>query len=167
MYIRWMIRRDMEEVLAIERASFGAPWSDEDFVRALRQQATIGMVVEGREGEVAGYVIYWLQKRGIWLLNLAVHPQQRRRGLGRAIVDKLRTKLTAQRRRYLWADPSERNLAAHLFLAACGLRAICVVPGRYGGHRDAYRFVLDVGRESVCGGECRTQSREGAKAQKE
>ena len=29
-HIRWMIRRDMVEVLQIERESFEFPWTDED-----------------------------------------------------------------------------------------------------------------------------------------
>ena len=35
-HIRWMIRRDMAEVLDIERQSFEFPWFEEDFIRCLR-----------------------------------------------------------------------------------------------------------------------------------
>ena len=45
-HIRWMIRRDMAEVLAIEQASFEFPWKDKDFLRCLRQRNVIGMVAE-------------------------------------------------------------------------------------------------------------------------
>ena len=45
-HIRWMIRRDMPEVLQIERTSFEYPWSEEDFIRCLRQRNCIGMVAE-------------------------------------------------------------------------------------------------------------------------
>ena len=34
-HIRWMIRRDMPEVLEIERKSFEFPWFEEDFIRCL------------------------------------------------------------------------------------------------------------------------------------
>jgi len=43
-HIRWMIRRDMPEVLDIESGSFEFPWSEEDFIRCLRQRNCIGMV---------------------------------------------------------------------------------------------------------------------------
>ena len=33
MHIRWMIRRDMPEVLRIEQASYDYPWCEEDFLR--------------------------------------------------------------------------------------------------------------------------------------
>ena len=37
-HIRWMIRRDMAEVLDIEGQCFEFPWSEDDFVRCLRQR---------------------------------------------------------------------------------------------------------------------------------
>ena len=45
-HIRWMIRRDMPEVLGIENSSFEFSWSEDDFIRCLRQRNCIGMVAE-------------------------------------------------------------------------------------------------------------------------
>ena len=45
-HIRWMIRRDMPEVLDIENQAFEFPWTEEDFIRCLRQRNCIGMVAE-------------------------------------------------------------------------------------------------------------------------
>ena len=53
-HIRWMIRRDMPEVLAIEHASFEFPWCEEEFLRVLRQRNCIGMVAEYGE-RVVGF----------------------------------------------------------------------------------------------------------------
>ena len=33
MNIRWMIRRDMPEIVAIEAKSFLYPWSEDEFIR--------------------------------------------------------------------------------------------------------------------------------------
>ena len=44
--IRWLIRRDMDDVLAIERASFQFPWTEEEFLCCLRQRNCIGTVAE-------------------------------------------------------------------------------------------------------------------------
>lgn len=42
--IRRMIRRDMMDVLAIEQACFGMDaWTEEQFIRELRNRNTIGM----------------------------------------------------------------------------------------------------------------------------
>ena len=60
-HIRWMIRRDMPEVLDIENRSFEFPWSEEEFIRCLRQRNCIGMVAE-HEQHVVGFMIYELHK---------------------------------------------------------------------------------------------------------
>ena len=60
-HIRWMIRRDMPDVLEIERQDFEFPWIDEDFIRCLRQRNCIGMVAE-HEDHVVGFMIYELHQ---------------------------------------------------------------------------------------------------------
>ena len=50
--IRWMIRRDMPEVLDIEQQSFEFAWTEEDFLCCLRQRNCIGMVAERQERQV-------------------------------------------------------------------------------------------------------------------
>ena len=77
-HIRWMIRRDMPEVLKIEAGSFEFPWSEEDFIRCLRQRNCIGMVAEHDE-RVVGFMIYELHKSRLHIINFAVHPTFRRR----------------------------------------------------------------------------------------
>src|SRR3954468_19073985 len=96
-HIRWMIRRDMAEVLEIERGSFELPWFEEEFIRCLRQRNCIGMVAEHGE-RVVGFMIYELHKTPLHVLNFAVKPDYRRRHVGRQMLDKLTLKLSAQRR---------------------------------------------------------------------
>ena len=81
-HIRWMIRRDMPDVLRIEHGSDDHPWSEEDFLRCLRQRNCIGMVAEQGE-RVVGFMIYELHKAKLHILNFAVHPAFRRYGVGR------------------------------------------------------------------------------------
>ena len=87
-HIRWMIRRDMTDVLEIENASFEFPWNEDDFVRCLRQRNCIGMVVE-QDDEIVGFMIYELYKTRLHILNFAVHQNQRRSGIGTVMVEKL------------------------------------------------------------------------------
>ena len=51
LHMRWMIRRDMPDVLKIENANFEFAWSEDDFIRCLRQRNCIGMVAE-RDDEI-------------------------------------------------------------------------------------------------------------------
>src|SRR5213594_1996721 len=96
-HIRWMIRRDMPDVLDIESAAFEFPWFEEDFVRCLRQRNCIGMVAEHDE-RVVGFMIYELHKTRLHILNFAVAAEFRRHGVGGQMVAKLLSKLSHQRR---------------------------------------------------------------------
>ena len=129
-HIRWMIRRDMPEVLAIEGNSFEFPWSEDDFIRCLRQRNCIGMVAEHDE-RVAGFMIYELHKTRLHILNFAVHPDYRRRGVGAQMVEKLIGKLSYQRRTRILLEIRETNLPAQLFFRALGFKAISVLRDFY------------------------------------
>ena len=129
-HIRWMIRRDMPAVLAIEEASFEFPWSEEEFIRCLRQRNCIGMVAE-RDDEVVGFMIYELHKNRLHLLNFAVEPQMRKGDVGRSMVDKLISKLSSERRNRILLEVRETNLDAQLFFKSVGFRAISVLRDFY------------------------------------
>lgn len=121
-HIRWMIRRDMEEVLEIEKQGSSCPWTEEEFVHRLRERNCIGMVAEYKQ-EVIGFVIYVLHKKRIVILNMAVSWYHLRNGVGRQLVTHLTKKLGAMRRTHLSLVVSDENLDAHLFFKAMGFRA--------------------------------------------
>ena len=129
-HIRWMIRRDMPEVLDIERASFEFPWFEEDFIRCLRQRNCIGMVAE-LDDRIVGYMIYELHKNRLHILNFAVSATGRRQGVGSRMVGKLIGKLSPQRRSRILLEVRETNLAAQLFFRAQGFRAVSVLRDFY------------------------------------
>src|SRR5947208_2594414 len=129
-HIRWMIRRDMPEVLAAETSSFEYAWAEEDFLRCLRQRNCIGMVAECGE-KVVGFMIYELHKTKLHILNFAVHPSYRRHGVGGQMVAKLITKLSSHRRTRITLEVRETNLAAQLFFRAQNFRATRVLRGYY------------------------------------
>ena len=137
-HIRWMIRRDMLEVLEIEQRNFEFPWIDEDFLRCLRQRNCIGMVAE-HENSVVGFMIYELLKTRIHVLNFAVDPRFQRRGVGSQMVAKLIAKLSLQRRNRVVLEVRETNLAAQLFFRENGFRAVSVLHSYYNDTpEDAY-----------------------------
>ena len=129
-HIRWMIRRDMPEVLSIEQSSFEFPWSEEDFIRCLRQRNCIGMVAEFDE-KVVGFMIYELHKDQLHVLNFSVRPDVRRRGIGNQMVKKLVGKLSQQRRNRIVLEIRETNLAAQMFFKNLNFRAVSLLRDYY------------------------------------
>jgi ribosomal-protein-alanine N-acetyltransferase len=129
-HIRWMIRRDMPAVLAIENESFEFSWTEDDFIRCLRQRNCIGMVAE-QDDRVVGFMIYELHKNRLHILNFAVAKDFRRQGVGQAMVNKLLSKLSHERRNRIMLEVRETNLDAQLFFKHLGFRAISVLRDFY------------------------------------
>ena len=150
-HIRWTIRRDMPEVLQTEQESFEFAWTEEDFLRCLRQRNCIGMVAEQGE-KVVGFMIYELHKAKLHILNFAVHPHFRRVGVGAQMVAKLISKLSSHRRTRITLEVRETNLTAQLFFRAQGFKAVRVLRTYYeDSGEDAflmqYRLADDIGDE--------------------
>ena len=129
-HIRWMIRRDMPEVLQTEQDSFEFAWTEEDFLRCLRQRNCIGMVAEQGE-KVVGFMIYELHKAKLHILNFAVHHAWRRTGVGSQMVAKLISKLSSHRRTRITLEVRETNLIAQLFFQKQGFKAVRVLRAYY------------------------------------
>lgn len=140
--IRWMIRRDMPEILNIERESFEYPWAEDDFTCCLRQKNCIGMVAEVKEireiqkaekiekveeDVVVGYMIYELHKTILYLLNFAVSPTYRCKGVGTYMVNKLISKLSADHRTKISLNIGDTNLRGHVFFKNRGFKAVSVL----------------------------------------
>ena len=137
-HVRWMIRRDMHEVIAIEREAFEFPWSEEDFTRCLRQRNCIGMVAELADSVVA-FMIYELHRSRLHMLNFAVLRSHRRLGIGTQMTEKLVGKLTPDRRGRIALEVRETNLPAQLFFRSLGFRATTVLKDFYqDSTEDAY-----------------------------
>lgn len=142
-HVRWMIRRDFPEVHAIDAASFDPPWGEEAMFAVLRQRNCIGMVAE-KDERVVGFMVYELHREKIRLLTLCVHPEWRRRGVGRQLVYKLFAKLSEHRRTSIEVLANERSLGAQLFLKALAFSAYGVERGFYCDGSDAYLFAAHI-----------------------
>lgn len=151
LYVRWMIRRDMEEVLHIEHKVFPNVWTEEEFVRCLRQRNCIGVVAE-QNMKVLGYMIYELHKNRLHVLNFAVDSAHWRRGVGSAMVQKLANKLNPKRRTRILLEVREANLPAQLFFRSQGFRAVTTLRDHYEDtSEDAYvmQYKVRADKESV------------------
>ncbi len=119
-YIRWLIRRDLDEVIQIEQDSFaGGGWSRESFTTLLRKRNMIGMVAEVGD-EITGFMVYELNRREIIVHNLAVAKGWRKRGVATAMIGKLKQKLSIKRRCRLTVGIHESNLDAQKSARALG-----------------------------------------------
>lgn len=135
MSMRWMIRKDLPAVVAIERASFHTPWTEEDFANELRRQNVYGMVVENDHNEIVGYVVTQLNEKSYTIRNIAVRSDYFGCGVGDAIIEKLELKCTPKRP-YLYAMVAESNLRALMFFKRNGFQAVDLIKEPYSDATD-------------------------------
>jgi ribosomal-protein-alanine N-acetyltransferase len=84
-----MTVQDLDEVLDIERRSFPEPWSRGMFLHELKLPFSTSIVARTADPPHAllGYICWWLVGDDLQILNVAVHPERRQQGIGRALVE--------------------------------------------------------------------------------
>ena len=87
--IRRMTLADVDGVHAIEMASFPKPWSREDFVKEMTQNACARYLVAEEAGEIIGFAGAWIVLDEAHITNIAVTQSRRGRGIGRALTQAL------------------------------------------------------------------------------
>ncbi len=129
--IRWTIRRDLENVLAVE-AGLPDAWAKDDYLTALRERQVISMVAEDYRTEaILGVMVYRLHETHLKLLRLAVRPDVQRTGVGLELMEKLIYKVCSHHREAVYCRVPDGNLPFHLFLRSCGFAAVATVRGDY------------------------------------
>ena len=86
-HIRDAIERDLPRIIEIERLAFPAPWTLASFQRELTlpfSRIMLALPVPG--DQIAGFLCRWLIADECHILNIAVHPDSRRLGLGTVLM---------------------------------------------------------------------------------
>ncbi len=136
---RRMLVEDLDRIMEIEKDGFAHPWSAELIRREmLHDWSTILLATETRIGPghlptevIVGFVVYWLVHDELHVLNIATAVEERRRGIGRALMDE-----AARRARLAGAvlatlEVRRSNSAAIAMYRDLGYRQIGVRPNYY------------------------------------
>ena len=76
---------DLDAVMEIERRSFPEPWTPGLFLHELKIPFS-KTILALRGDEIVGYICRWLVGDEVHILNVAVRPEARGGGVGRALV---------------------------------------------------------------------------------
>ena len=87
--IRRLSYSDLPSVISIERRSFPTPWSLAMFVLELSKPSGICLAAVDEEGRMAGYLVCSRYETVWHLMNVAVDPERRRRGIATLLINKL------------------------------------------------------------------------------
>jgi len=130
LHFRTMARADLTEIMDIENISFPTPWTEAMILRELETPHSLHQVAE-REGHVAGYMISWLTPPEAMIMSLAVHPELRGQGLGRALLEDSFRIFAQARLETVWLEVRTGNLMAQALYQKFGFREVYRRRGYY------------------------------------
>lgn len=138
---------DIDAVVEIENRSSPAPWPAQLFLEDLaRDWAHVDLArlvgPDGGAGQVVGFASYWLVHDELHLLNLAAHPEHRRRGVGRRLMDHLVAVARDRGCRYITLEVRRGNHAAQALYGGHGFEAVGMRARYYSDGEDAIVMTL-------------------------
>lgn len=104
---------DLNEVLEIEVLAFSTPWSRNSFLyELLENERAFYLTAKNEYGRVLGYVGMWIVFDEGHITNLATHPQYRRQGVARKLMNELIAASKERGVRYLTLEVRRTNNVA-------------------------------------------------------
>lgn len=122
---------DLDGVMAIEEVSFPTPWSREMFLEDFPRDFSDTLVAAGTEDEVLGYAVCWTLAGESHLLNIAVHPARRGRGIGRALLSECIRRAARAGASLLFLEVRAGNEAAQRLYRSMGFVSRGIRKGYY------------------------------------
>jgi ribosomal-protein-alanine N-acetyltransferase len=113
---------DLPFVLSIERDSFPSPWRREHFLHELERNPFAWSRVVEIDGRIVAYACLWTVDQELAINNLAVHPRERRRGVGCWFLERLLAEAVARGCTQATLEVRPSNAAARRLYARYGFR---------------------------------------------
>ena len=129
-----MIEEDTPLVLAIEKRSFGNPWSMSAFLGEIANKdiSFPYVIVHQTEDKVIGYIIYWRLGEEVQISNFALHPDYRGFGIGKKVLQSVLDDLCRADVFYVFLEVRPSNFSARLLYEKMGFEV-------FGLKKDYYR----------------------------
>ncbi len=109
--IERMSENDLPQVLAIEKASFPIPFSENLFRMELKLDVAHLYIVRVNS-QATGYIDYWQIDPEMHIITIAVHPDWRAKGIGSALIQFLIEDARARKSELISLDVRPSNEAA-------------------------------------------------------
>ncbi len=121
-FLRRLELSDLDAIERIERASYPAPWSRAMFASELAKPSSLSLAaVHG--GEVVGYLVLSRYVDAWHVMNVAVAPGFRRRGIATLLLERLLEETSGDPRRGYTLEVRVSNTAAIALYGSFGFTA--------------------------------------------
>lgn len=131
------------QVAALEKQCFSDPWSENSVASELENPLSLWLIAE-EDGAVCGYVGSQTVLDETDMMNIAVCPDCRRKGIAAALITELVSRLKAQGSRILRLEVRESNFSAIALYKAMGFTQLGLRKNYY---RNPKENALILGKE--------------------
>lgn len=135
-----MGERDLDAIVALESRAFPDPWTRQQFIEELTNPRSTIQLIQ-LDGLVRGYLCYWSVVDEVQILNVAVDPVVRRRGLARQLLGRVLSDTPTAR--LLMLEVRRSNVAAIGLYESAGFRPVTVRRAYYPDGEDAIIMHLE------------------------
>jgi GNAT superfamily N-acetyltransferase len=143
--VRWYSDGDGQALALLHAACLPhEKWTAADFRKFIGNpnRNNVIKVLTDDNGCLLGSILYTVGLDSVWLRRVCVHPELRRSGLGRRLVETLIGPKSLVKRALVTARARERSLEAHLFMRKLGFRPgdPAILSNAYWDGESAYVF---------------------------
>jgi ribosomal-protein-alanine N-acetyltransferase len=135
--LKRLTTRDLNAVEEIERRSYPTPWSRSMFAGELSKPSSLCLgAFDGETAELLGYMIISRYVDAWHVMNLAVAPEHRRRGIALRLLDELFERTGGEGRRGYTLEVRVSNTGAIQLYERAGFRPRGIRRGYYTDNRE-------------------------------
>jgi ribosomal-protein-alanine N-acetyltransferase len=144
---------DLDRVEIIERASYPTPWSRSMFAAELRKPSALALGAYDEDDELVAYAFASRYVDAWHVMNIAVAPEFRRKGIAMLLLERLFEVTAADQRRGYTLEVRVSNDAAIRLYERLGFEARGIRRGYYTDNREdaliMWRDAVSAGAETT------------------
>lgn len=122
---------ELDEIMVIERSSFAAPWTAEAIGAEITRPWSIFRVLRDGDGQLCAFLNFWVVYDKLHILNIASHPDHRRRGYARILMQRLLDEAQRNEVKEIALEVRRTNDGARRLYESLDFVRVGVHPGYY------------------------------------
>ncbi|BAL81347.1 ribosomal protein S18-alanine N-acetyltransferase [Caldisericum exile] len=138
---------DVKKIIEIEELSYNDPWPREIFMVDYLFNASSDYFVAKLHGKVIGFIGVWYEGKKLHIINVAVHPNERGKGIGTSLL--LFAISLAKELGYevVYLEARKSNISAQKLYKKLGFIEVEELKGYYQDGEDGIRMELKITKE--------------------
>ncbi len=128
--------KELYQIMEIERASFSCPWSETMFLTSGQE-----FILAFFDKKIAGYICFSIVLDECHILNVAVHPDLRKKGIAQKMFDFLFEMGSETGIKFYYLEVKKTNIPAINFYKKNGFKELGIRKGYYEDGTDAIVMV--------------------------